>query len=326
MQFNRRTLLASAALAPLALTLPAARAQGWPHKPIRLVMPDAAGGGADRLTRIVAQELSERLGQQVVVDNKPGAGGLVAAEQAARSAPDGYTLFLTTTGLLSIMPHVKKSLPYDPAASFVPISRIATSANILVVNPAVPARTVAELVALAKASPGKFNYASAGIATPAHLAGEMLNLLAGIRLTHVPYKSSAPALLDVIAGPVQLMCTSTIAAGGHIRSGKVRALATTGTQRHPDFPELPTVAETLPGYEISQSWGIAVPAGTSADIVARLHSEIGAAVAKPQVRDGMASTGVTPYTETPQAFNAFLTAERRRLGEVIAKTGIVLTE
>ena len=326
MPITRRTLLANAALVPILHSVSMAHAQAWPGKPIRLIMPDAAGGGADRLTRIVAQELSDRLGQQVVVDNKPGAGGLVAAEMAARAAPDGYTLFLTTTGLLSIMPHVKKGLPYDPATSFVPISRIATSANVLVVNPAVPARTVAELVALAKASPGQFNYGSAGIATPAHLAGEMLNLLADIKLTHVPYKSSAPALMDVIAGTVQIMCTSPIAAGGHIRSGKVRALATTGSHRHPDFPDLPTVAETLPDYEISQSWGFAVPARTPADIVSRFHAETVAAVARPQIREGMLSTGVTPMTESPQAFNAFLTAERKRLGGVISKTGIVLAD
>ena len=219
---------------------PTRRAQAYPAKPVRLIVADAAGGAPDQLARILAQKLSESLGQQVIVDNRPGAAGVLGADIAAKAPADGYTLLLTTTAIYAILPNLKKNLPYDPVRDFVPISRIATASNVLVVNVALPAKSVAELVQLAKSKPGALNYASAGIGSPAHLAGEMLNLLAGIKLTHVPYKGAAPALLDVIAGNAQLIITSPIAAGAHMSGGRVRALATTGTERNPSLPDLPT--------------------------------------------------------------------------------------
>ena len=196
----------------------------------------------------------------------------------------------------------------------------------LVVNASLAAKSVAELVQLAKSKPGAINYASAGIGSPAHLAGEMLNLLAGIKITHIPYKGAAPALLDVIAGSAQLIITSPIAAGAHMHAGRVRALATTGSQRNPSLPELPTIAETVPGYEISQSWGIVVPAGISGQIADRLNSEIAKAMKSPDVHDRVLTTGAVPAGDSSSAFAAYMTRERKRLGEVIAKTGIVLAD
>ena len=245
-------------------------AQAYPNKPIRLVVADAPGGAPDQLGRLLAQKLGDGLGQQVIVDNRAGAGGVLGAEMVAKSPADGYTLLLTTTAIYAILPNLRKDLPYDPVRSFVPISRIATASNVLVVNVEVPAKSVAELVKLAKDKPGVLNYASAGVGTPAHLAGEMLNLLADIKVTHVPYKGAAPALLDVIAGNAQYIITSPIAAGAHMSGGRVRALATTGAERNPSLPDLPTIGSTVPGYEISQTWGIVAPAGTPPEIVARL--------------------------------------------------------
>ncbi len=321
-----KTLLAHLAAAAL-LALPwCAFAQGYPVKPIRLIVGDATGGSPDTLGRILAQKLSDSLGQQVVVDNRPGAAGLLAADLAAKAPPDGHTLFMTTTSVWAILPNLKKNLPYDPVSSFIPVTRIASASNVLVINLAVPAKSVAELVRHAKANPGSLNYASAGIASPAHLAGEMLNLLADIKMTHVPYKGAGPALLDVIAGSVQLIITSPIAAGAHMSGGRVRALASTGSVRNPGLPELPTIAETVPGYDISQSWGIAVPAGTAPAIVTLLHSEIIKALALPDVRERIIRTGAVPVGDSAQEFAAFIAAERKRLGEVISKTGIVLAD
>lgn len=319
-----RAALSGIAFAALTAT---AWSQSWPTRPIKLVVADAPGGAPDTLGRLVAERLSAALGQQVVVDNKPGAAGLLGAESVARSAPDGYTLLLNTTAVWAIMPNVKKNLPYDADNSFMPISRIATASNVLVVNPALPAKSVAELVALVKASPGKINYASAGVATPAHLAGEMLNLLGDMKMTHVPYKGAAPALLDVVGGSVQLIITSPVSAGGHINTGKVRALATTGPQRNPALPDLPTIADTLPGYDISQTWGFSAPAGTPPAVVRQLHSEIVKIIAQPEVRERIARAGAVPVSDaSPEAFAAYISSERRRLGEVIGKTGIVLND
>ena len=305
---------------------PSAMAQAYPTKPIRLIVPDAPGGSPDVLGRLLSQKLSESMGQQIVVDNRPGAAGLLAAELAARAAPDGYTLFMSTTSVWAILPSVKKSLPYDANNGSIPITRIASASNVLVVNPSMPVRSVADLVKLAKASPGTINYASAGIATPAHLAGEMLNLLADIKMTHVPYKGAAPALLDVIAGAVQVIVTGPIAAGPHISSGKVRALATTGSQRNPALPDLPTISSTVPGYEISQSWGITAPAGTPPVIIKQLSTEIIKALAQPAVRESITRLGAEPAGGSPEDFSAFIVAERKQLSDVIGKAGIVLAE
>ncbi len=309
-----------------ALCAVGASAQPYPNRPVKLIVADSAGGAPDQLARLVAQKLSENLGQQVVVDNRAGAGGVVGADMAAKSAPDGYTLLLTTTAIYAILPNLRKDLPYDPVKDFIPISRIATASNVLVVNNALPAKNIAELVKLAKEKPGVLNYASAGVGTPAHLAGEMLNLLADIKVVHVPYKGAAPALTDVIAGNAQYIITSPIAAGAHMTSGRVRALATTGAERNPSLPDLPTIAETVPGYEITQTWGIVVPVGTPPELASRLNAEIVNVMSQSDVKEKVLATGATPAGDSQAAFGAYMTKERQRLGEVITKRSIVLTD
>ena len=303
-----------------------AGAQTYPARPIRLIVADAPGGAPDQLARILSQNLSAVLGQQVVVDNRPGAGGALGAEIAAKARPDGYTLLMTTTAIYAILPNLRKNLPYDPVKDFVPISRIATASNVLVVNSALPAKNVAELVKLAKEKPGTLNYGSAGVGTPAHLAGEMLNLLADIKVTHVAYKGAAPALLDVIAGTVQYIITSPIAAAAHMNSGRVRALATTGAARNPSLPELPTIAEAVPGYEITQTWGIVAPAGTPGDVVKQLAGDIAKVMNQPNVKERVLGTGAVPAGDTPAELETFMAKERQRLGDIIARSGIVLSE
>lgn len=303
-----------------------AGAQSYPARPIRLIVADAPGGAPDQLARILSQNLSAVLGQQVVVDNRPGAGGVLGAEIAAKARPDGYTLLMTTTAIYAILPNLRKNLPYDPVKDFVPISRIATASNVLVVNSALPVKNVSELVKLAKEKPDTLNYGSAGVGTPAHLAGEMLNLLADIKVTHVAYKGAAPALQDVIAGTVQYIITSPIAAAAHMNSGRVRALATTGAARNPSLPELPTIAEAVPGYEITQTWGIVAPAGTPGDVVKQLAGDIAKVMNQPNVKERVLGTGAVPAGDTPAELETFMAKERQRLGDVIARSGIVLSE
>jgi tripartite-type tricarboxylate transporter receptor subunit TctC len=293
---------------------------------VRLIVADAAGGAPDQLARILSAKLAEGFGQQVIVDNRPGAGGTLGADLAAKSPADGYTLLMSTSAIWAILPSLKKDLPYDPVRDFAPISRLATTSNVLVINTSLPARSVAELVALAKAKPGALNYASAGIGTPAHLAGEMLNLLAGIKMTHIPYKGAAPGLLDVIAGNAHLIITSPIAAGAHMNAGRVRALATTGTERNPSLPDLPPIADTVPGYEITQSWGVVAPAATPQPVLRRANQEIVKAMTLADVRERVLKMGAVPAGDSPQAFEAFMARERRRLADVITKSGIVLSE
>jgi tripartite-type tricarboxylate transporter receptor subunit TctC len=299
-------------------------AHAYPERPIRLIVASAPGGAPDILARAVAQQLSESAGQQIVVDNRAGASGLIGAEIAAKAASDGYTLFLGTTTLYAILPNLRRNLPYNIDRDFAAVTQIASASNVLVINPSVSAQSLPELIRLGKEKPGALNYASAGRGTPAHLAGEMLNLLAGIKMTHVPYKGAGPALLDVVAGQVQLIITSPIAAGPHIRSGKVRALASTGKLRNPALPALPAIAETLPDYDITQWWGISARAGTPAPVLQRIRELTITAVRAPAVSDRIRRTGAIPSGEGAERFAAFAKAERQRLGEIIRKAGISL--
>ena len=315
--------LIAALLLPWSAPVPA---QDYPSRPVRLIVPLGAGGPTDIVGRWLAQALSEQFKQSFFVENRPGAAGVIGTDAAAKSAPDGYTLLLTTTAIYAILPNLRKNLPYDPVKDFVPISRIATASNVLVINNALPAQNVAELVKYAKERPGALNYASAGIGTPAHLAGEMLNLLADIKVTHVPYKGAAPGLLDVIAGNAQYIITSPITAGAHMGAGRVRAIASTGVERNPALPDLPTVADTVPGYEITQSWGVVVPAGTPPDVVKRLGDEIVKAMTSADVKERVLKTGAVPSADPPSAFAGFMAKERARLGDVITRSKIELKE
>lgn len=321
---GRATLIAAAA-AGLATSM-AAFGQTYPSKVITFVVPFPPGGGPDLLARVLGEKLAPALGQPVVVENRPGAGGLIAAGQVAKSPPDGYTLLVITSAVYAILPNLRRDLPFDVTKDFAAVTRLATASNVLVVNNDLPAANVAELVRYAKSKPGALNYASAGIGTPGHLAGEMLNLLAGIQVAHIPYKGAAPALLDVIAGNAQYIFTSPLAAGAHMNAGRVRAIATTGTERNPSLPNLPMVADSVPGYEITQSWGVAVPAGTPPDIVKRLNEAFVKAMASQDVKEKVLKTGAVPAGDSPAAFEAFMAAERARMGDVIKRSGIVLKD
>ncbi len=323
---NSLQLALAIAFGTLMLTPVTALGQAYPNKPIRVIVGSAPGGAPDILARAVAQKLTVSLGQQVVIDNRAGASGAIGAEMTAKAPADGYTLFLATSMGFAMLPHLKKSLPYDAIRDFASITQLALASNVLVINPAVPAKNVGELLQLAKAKPGALNFGSAGNGSPAHLAGEMLNVMAGVRMTHVPYKGAAPALLDVIAGQVQFIVTSPLSAAPHIASGKVRALATTGARRNPSLPDLPTVADTLPGFEITQWWGLSAPSRTPLVIISRLHAETAKAVSLPDVRERIARDGGVAVGGTPREFDLLIAAEFKRFGDVIRKAGIAVED
>jgi tripartite-type tricarboxylate transporter receptor subunit TctC len=301
----------------------AAGAQDYPRKPVRLIVPFAAGGGNDTVARAFAQQLSAGFAQQVYVDNRAGAGGVIGAELAAKAPADGYTLFLGGVGSHAVNPNLHARLPYDPIKDFAPITLIASAPSVLVVHPSVPANSIREFVTLAKARPGKLNYASNGNGSSAHLAAVMYESMAGVDMVHVPYKGLAPALADLLSGEVQLMFSSMVAIVPHIKAGKLRAIAVTGKKRSPLLPEVPTIAESgLPGYEAGSWYGILAPAGTPRDIVMKLNAEIVKALKQPEVRERLASEGAEAIGGTPEEFAAHIKAELTRLGKVIGDARI----
>src|SRR5512144_2335881 len=270
-------------------------AQDYPTKPIRIVVPFPPGGATDLLARAVAQRLTEKWGQAVLVDNRPGAGGNIGSELVAKSAPDGYTLEMGTVGTHSINASLYAKMPYDHVKDFVPIILVAGVPNVLVVNPALPVNSVQELVAYAKANPGKLNFASSGNGTSIHLSGELFKVMAGVQMTHVPYKGSAPALQDLIGGQVQLMFDNLPPSLPQIKAGKLRALAVTTATRSPALPDLPTIAESgLPGFEASSWFGIVAPAGTPPAIVAKLNAEVAKWLASPEAQEKLLALGANP--------------------------------
>ena len=298
-------------------------AADYPTRPIRLIVPFATGGGNDTIARVVGQKLSARLSQQVIVDNRAGAGGVIGAELAARAAPDGYTLFLGGVGSHAINPNLHERLPYDPIKDFAPISLLASAPLILVVHPSVPANSAHELIALARARPGKLNYASNGNGSSSHLAAEMFASMTGIDIVHIPYKGLSPALTDLLGGQVQLMFSSVVAILPHVQSGKLRALAVSGAKRLSLMPDLPTIAEAgVPGYQTSSWYGILAPAGTPRDIVSRLNAEIVKTLAEPDVRKALASEGADPVGNSPEEFAIYIQAEKDRLGKLIRNSKI----
>ena len=318
---NALRLLVVLLAAPGAL--PAA-AQPYPSRPVRFIVPSPPGGSPDILARAVSVKMSERMKQQVVADNRSGGSGIVGVELAKRAAPDGHTLLLATFTTFASLPALKPDLPYDVERDFISLTRIAWVANVMTVNAALGVNSVAGLVKLAKERPGRLNYGSAGNGSPAHLAGAMLNVLAGVDTVHIPYKGAAQAMTDLIGGQLQVLITSPLVAMPHGRAGRIRVLATTGAKRDPLLPELPVVADTVPGYEIVQWWGVAVPAQTPQAIVQRLHAEIVAAVHSPEALDLTGRNGATALTESPAEFSAFIKAERARLARVGKHAKIVI--
>jgi len=317
---NRCALVAAA-----ALVASSALGEVYPSKPIRLIVPFAAGGGNDNVARLVGKRLGETLGQPVVVDNRPGAGGVVGAELAAKAPPDGYTLFLGGVGSHAINPNLIEKLPYDPIRDFAPVELLAQAPLVLVVHPSVPARDVAELVAYARRNPGKLNFASNGNGSSSQLAAVMFESMAGIEMVHVPYKGLSPALTDLLSGRVQLMFSSVVAIVPHVKAGKVRGLATTGAKRLALLPELPTIAESgFPGYEASSWYGILAPAGTPREIVTKLNVDLSKALEQPEVRSSLLAEGAEPAGGTPEQFAAHIRAEKERLGKIIRDAKIRL--
>ncbi len=317
-----RARLTGVLMAGLWLCAPAVVAQTWPVKPIRLVIGTGPAGAPDILARIIGNRLGERLGQALVIDLKPGGGGVIAADAVAKAQADGYTWLLSTTTNLAITPHLKRKLPYDTAKDFIPISLVARAANVLVIGKHVPASNAAELVQLARAQPGKLNYGSAGIGSPAHLAGELLGVLAGASMAHVPYKGAAQALNEVVGGQIDLIMTSPVAAKTFMQGGQVKALATTGARRDPSLPQLPPLGETVPGYEITQWWGVVLRTGTPQAIVERVHAELTATLNEPRIRDMIGGQGAVSTPMERAEFAAFIDAERNRYGDLVKRAKV----
>jgi tripartite-type tricarboxylate transporter receptor subunit TctC len=315
-------LLRSLLFAALACATGFAAAE-YPERPLRLIVPFAPGGGNDTVARLVGQRLTAILGQPVVVDNRAGAGGVLGAELAAKAPPDGYTLFLGGVGSHAINPNLHEHLSYDPIRDFAPVSLLASAPLVLVVHPSVKATSVAELIALARANPGKINYASNGNGSSSHLAAVMFDSMAGVDMVHIPYKGLSPALSDLLAGQVQVMFSSVVAILPHIQSGRLRALAISGNRRLSLLPDLPTIAEAgVAGYQTSSWYGILAPAGTPKDIVAKLNAAIVKVLSEPEVKKALASEGADPVGNSPEAFALFIAAEKDRLGTLIRQSKI----
>jgi tripartite-type tricarboxylate transporter receptor subunit TctC len=311
------------ALTLVALTATTASAQDFPSRPITLIVPYSAGGGNDVMARVAAEKMSRSLGQQIVIENRGGAGGSIATRQGARAVPDGYTLALGGTGTLAINPTLYPNVGYDPRKDFAPIGLIGTSALVVLVNPSVPVKSIKELIAYAKANPGKMNFASAGTGSGIHLAAEYFKVQAGIEMTHVPYKGSGPALQDLVGGHVAIYFSSMPPALGLIKEGKVRALAVTGPKRSDIMPELPTVAEAgdMPGFEAVLHYGIVAPAGTPTAIVNKLNIALRAAVMSDELKAKLAADGTEPLASTPEEYAADIDKEETKWSAIVRKSG-----
>ena len=299
----------------------AAGAQTFPDHPIRFVIPFAAGGGSDVMARVIAEPLSQRLGQPVFIDNKPGGNATIGADYVAKSAPDGYTWLHTSPGPQITNPYLMAKLPYDPAKDLTPVARLGTFIAVLAVNPEVPAKTVKELVDYAKAHPGKLFYASPGIASGSHLASEYFRSVAGIDIVHVPYKGTGAAIADLISGQVQMTIDSLAALSPHIKSGKLRAIAVAYPERAPSLPDVPTIAETYPGFDASPMNYLSVRGGTPKPIVDRLNAEVNAVLAMPAVRQKLLDMGVIATPSTPEEIARQVETERVKYKKVIEASG-----
>ena len=310
-------------VAGLTMITSAVLAQGYPSSPIRMIVPSTAGGSVDTLARTVGARLAERWGQQVVVDNRSGAGGVIGAEITAKAPADGYTLIMATIAAMATNVTLTRNLPYDPVRDFAPVTQVASQQLVLLVHPAVAAKSVQELIQLAKAKPGQLTFASAGNGSGGHLSGELLKILAGINMTHVPYKGIAPALVDVISGQVSMTFASIISGLPHVKSGKTRALAVSGGHRSPAAPELPTMMESgVRGYESSTWYGLLAPRATPRAIVAKLNREVVAIINLPEVKSHLLAEGAEPVGNTPEEFGEFIKSEITKWGKVIRAAGL----
>ena len=297
-------------------------AQNWPAKPVRLVVPFPPGGSTDVLGRIVAAKLGETLGQQFVVDNRSGAGGIIGTDAVVKAAPDGYTLLFTASAPIAINVTLMKNVPYDPTKDLAAIARIGSTPLVLVVHPSVPVRSVKELISLLRARPRDFSYASAGSGTPQHLSAELFKTLAHVQMTHIPFKGSGPAMIDVISGQLPITFEVFITALPYVKSGRLRALAQTGNVRSVHLPDVPTIGETgVPGYESAGWYGLLGPAAISPSIVNRLNSELARIIATPDMQQRMADLGADPARETPEQFAAFIRTEIVKWAKVIKESG-----
>ncbi|WP_066741577.1 tripartite tricarboxylate transporter substrate binding protein [Cupriavidus sp. D384] len=321
----RKLLLSLSVLSvPMLAAVPAAQAQAWPNKPIRMVVPYPPGGPTDIVARVVGQKLSERLGQPIVVDNRPGAGGNIGADAVAKSAPDGYTMLVATTAHAINMTLFAKP-GYNTRTDFAPVSMLTSGPLVLVTAPSTPASNVAELIAMAKANPGKVTFASSGNGQSTHLSAELFDSMAGIRMTHVPYKGSAPALTDVMAGQATVMFDTMLSAMPFVRDGKLRALAVTGAARSPAAPDIPTVAQAgLPGYEATAWNALLVPAGTPAAVVDKLGEALKAVLTQDDVRTRFATQGFAATWTSPPDTGRFVAHEIDKWGKVVKASGATI--
>jgi tripartite-type tricarboxylate transporter receptor subunit TctC len=317
-----RSFLALLMLCAPQTVLP--QTQAYPSKPIRVVILVVPGGGADVTSRTVGQKLTESWGQQVIVDNRPGGNGIVGMDIAAHANPDGYTLVLGTIGPVAVNPSLYKKLPYDPVADFEPVARGVSALNVLVVHPSVPVKSVKDLIAHAKANPGKLTYGSSGVGFADHLAGELFNTMAGVKMVHVPYKGGAPAMLDLVGGNLQLIFATVSTGLGSIKAGRIRPLAVTFSKRVEQFPDWPTVAEAgVPGFAVDNWYGFLAPRGTPKTIVSKVHLEINRILDLPDVKERLAGLGIYPFTApTPGAFGDYIKSEIRKYGKVVQAAGI----
>lgn len=304
------------------LSCSTALAQTYPSKPIRMVVPYPPGGGTDIFARLVGMKLGEALGQQVVIENRAGAAGVLGADAAAKAAPDGYTLLIGQASNLAINQHLMSKLPYEPVKDFAPITLIATSPSLLVVHPSLPVRTVRDLVALAKSKPGAINYASAGSGSPGHLSAEYFKKVTATDIVHIPYKGATPAMLDVIAGQASLYFTSPVAAQPYVRAGRLRQLAVTSAQRFAPLPSVPTIAEAgYAGFDLTSWWGLLAPAGVPQEIIARLNTETVKALDNADIKEKLAGQGAMVVTNSPAQFATYIKSEIANWGRIVAVTG-----
>lgn len=306
-----------------ALSMGAAWAQSdFPSKPLRLIVPFPPGGSTDTLARLIAQRLGETLGQAVVIDNKPGAGGNIGMDLGAKSTPDGYTMFLSSTSTAAVNPSLYAKLPYDPDKDIAPLIVLSYVPNILVVNASFPAKNFQELIPLLKANPGKYNYASPGSGNSSHLAAELFKSMAGVEITHVPYKGDVPAITDLMGGQVQLMFMTSLVAATYLKDSRLRAIAIAGPNRLASLPNVPTITESgLRGFDASAWFGLSLPVGVPKDVTSKLNAALNKVLTMPDVRQRMEATDMTPGGGTPQDYADLITRERVKWGDVVRRSG-----